>query len=91
MKLNLPVPSLEPERQRRGIAAPRSHANSPPALVESKTLDLETFIEVAYMVRCNLLHGSYDIRDDSHAQIIMYTGMRFSTLVVWMVKNTKWE
>ncbi len=91
VKLPLPIPSLEPERQRRGIVAPRSYRGTAPTQVQMKDITFEEFIEVAYMVRCNLLHGSYDIRNDDHAGIIMYTALRFCTLVVWMVKKTKWD
>lgn len=86
--LQLPVPSLDP--QRRGQVAPRRMSGVAPAKCESKTLALDEFIEVAYMVRCNLLHGSYDIRQDEDAEIIMHTGLRFTSLVAWMVKQTRW-
>jgi hypothetical protein len=89
VELTLPVPSLDPEKA--GKVAPKQLKSTPTAEYESKTLNLADFIEVAYMVRCNLLHGSYDIRKDDHAEIIMYTALRFTKLVVWMVKQTKWS
>lgn len=87
-KLTLPIPSLDPQRAGRG--APRRLQAGPPAEYESGSLNLDEFIEVAYMVRCNLLHGSYDIRNDDHAAAILTTGLRFTSLLRWMVQNTAW-
>lgn len=87
-KLMLPIPSLDPQRAGRG--APRRLETTPQADYESESLSLDEFIEVAYMVRCNLLHGSYDIRNDNHAAEILMTGLRFTSLLRWMVQNTKW-
>lgn len=87
-KLTLPIPSLDPQRVGRG--APRRLQASSPTEYESGSLPLDEFIEVAYMVRCNLLHGSYDIRNDDHAAAILATGLRFTSLVRWMVQNTAW-
>lgn len=64
--------SLDPQRAERG--APRRLQGSAEADYESGLLTLGEFIEVAYMVRCNLLYGSYDIRDDSDDPIILMTG-----------------
>ena len=89
-KLVLPEPSREPRRAARGDAAPRRLQGTTPAEYESETLALAEFIEVAYMVRCNLLHGSYDIRDDADATMILNTGLRFTSLVRWMIQNTAW-
>jgi hypothetical protein len=86
--LRLPVMSLDPQRAGRG--APRRLQGSAEADYESGLLTLGEFIEVAYMVRCNLLHGSYDIRDDSDAAIILMTGLRFTNLLRWMVQSTAW-
>ena len=90
VQLVLPVASREPRRAARGDAAPRRLQGSPQAEYESQSLSLEEFVEVAYMVRCNLLHGSYDIRNDDDAATILYTGLRFTCLVRWMVQNTTW-
>ena len=86
--LRLPVMSLDPQRVGRG--APNRLQGSPQADYESEALGLSEFIEVAYMVRCNLLHGAYDIREDANAAIILTTGLRFTSLVRWMVENTAW-
>ena len=86
--LCLPVMSLDPQRAGRG--APRRLENNPQSEYRSDALGLSEFIEVAYMVRCNLLHGSYDIRDDADAAIILMTGLRFTSLLRWMVQNTAW-
>jgi hypothetical protein len=90
VKLALPVPSLEPDRAAKGISAPKRLQGTTPAEYESKALGLAEFIEVAYMVRCNLLHGAYDIREDAHAAIILNTGLRFTDLLRWIVQNTTW-
>lgn len=90
VKLMLPVEARDPERAARGIAAPKRLQGTPPAEYESRQLGLDEFIEVAYMVRCNLFHGFYDIRNDDHATIILNTGLRFTTLLRWMVQNTTW-
>ncbi len=88
-KITLPVLSLDP--QRAGHGAPRRLAKTAPAEYESESLNLDEFVEVAYMVRCNLLHGAFDIRNDSHAAIILLTGLRFTSLLRWMVQNTAWQ
>ena len=88
VKLTLPVPSLDPQRAGRG--APRRLETTPQAEYESGSVSLDEFIEVAYMVRCNLLHGSYDIRNDDHPAAILLTGLRFTSLLRWMVQNTAW-
>lgn len=87
-RLTLPVLSLDPQRSGRG--APRRLENTPQAEYESGSIPLSEFIEVAYMVRCNLLHGSYDIRNDDHAAVILKTGLRFTSLLRWMVQTTAW-
>jgi|GEM_PF-4733291 len=87
-KITLPILSLDPQRHGRG--APSRLQNDPAVEYESGSLSLDEFIEVAYMVRCNLLHGSYDIRNDDHAAAILMTGLRFTNLLRWMVENTSW-
>ncbi|MBD3672778.1 MAG: hypothetical protein HUJ26_04555 [Planctomycetaceae bacterium] len=89
VKLFLPVISHDPTR--RPNPSPQRYADQSTQEVELKQLSLEEFIEVAYTVRCNLLHGWYDVTNDSHAQTVICTGLRFSLLVRWMVQNTQFQ
>ncbi len=88
VSLLLPVLSRDPNRLGRG-APNRLHGRNTTD-VPSRDLSLSDFIEVAYAVRCNLLHGWYDIRANEDAEIILNTGLRFTNLVRWLVKNTAW-
>ncbi len=85
---SLPIPSLDPNLA--GKVAPKRTSGQTPSDHSVSSLGDDDFIQVEYQVRCNLLHGSYDIRNDDVATIIMRAGVPFVPLVAWMVKNTKW-
>jgi hypothetical protein len=87
-KFLLPISSLDPNLA--GKEAPKSMEGQTPSEHLVSHLSDDDFIEVEYQVRCNLLHGSYDIRKDDIATIIMRAGVPFVPLVAWMVENTKW-
>lgn len=84
----LPIPSLDPNYA--GKVRPTSMKGQSVKAYKVQDLSDNDFIEAEYQVRCNLLHGSYDIRNDDIATAVMRAGIPFVPLVAWMVQNTKW-
>lgn len=88
VKLRLPIDSLDPSRA--GQQAPRTKAGNPTADFAIRDLTIEEFTESAYMVRCNLFHGSMNLEDDEQVQLIFNVDSLLTPLVVWMLRNTQW-
>jgi hypothetical protein len=86
--LRLPIDSLDPSRA--GQQAPRTKAGNPAADFAIKDLTIAEFAESAYMVRCNLFHGSMNLEDDEQVQLIFNVDSLLTPLVVWMLQNTQW-
>ncbi len=84
-ELTLPIHSNDPFR-------PYAHAPQgfAPNTYKVSALGHTEFIEVAYQVRCNLLHGSYDIAEDDTARTLLSVGAPFSALVWKIVSTTSW-
>ena len=85
--VDLPIRSNDPFRP--NAVAPNAFRNSP-GQHAIQDLTCQDFIEAAYMVRCNLLHGSYDIMDDDTARLILTVASPFTLLNVWLARNTTW-
>jgi hypothetical protein len=85
LTLMLPVQSNDPSRPNA-----RAPQHLQPGEYRIDQLTCEQFVDVAYMVRCNLLHGSYDIADDATARLILTVGSRFVSLVWGVVITTAW-
>ena len=83
--LKLPIASLDPARSTS--RAPRGCQTGDYPI---GNLSCEDFIEVAYMVRCNFLHGSYDVADDATADILLKVGSRFVSLVWRIASQSTW-
>ena len=83
--LTLPITSASPLFQN---SAPRS----PPALPQGectvRQLTARQFIEVCWVVRCNLLHGSYDPTVQEVSTLIRNVSRPFSALVWRMICET---